>query len=69
WFLIRDADGDGQVTVAEYAPDASASSIREFARYDRNGDGVLTPQECLRGTNAGKSEDATPDEVEKPAID
>ena len=69
WFLIRDADGDGQVTLAEYAPDVSASSIREFARYDGNGDGVLTPQEYLRGTNAAKSEDATPDEVEKPAMD
>ncbi|MFC1597600.1 hypothetical protein ACFL5Q_06655, partial [Planctomycetota bacterium] len=69
WFLARDADGDGQLTPAEFAPDASAFSIREFARYDVNGDGVLTAHECLRGANTAESEDATPGEVEKPAMD
>ncbi|NLS90744.1 MAG: hypothetical protein GXX96_00985 [Planctomycetaceae bacterium] len=46
WFLARDANGDGQLTAAEYAPNSEKSALADFARYDRNNDGVLTPQEC-----------------------
>ncbi len=46
WFLARDANGDGQLTVAEYAPNSEKSALADFARYDRNNDGVLTPEEC-----------------------
>jgi len=49
WFLPRDADGDGQLTMAEYAPKPTAAQLAEFTRYDRNGDGVLTAEECARG--------------------
>ena len=52
WFILRDADGDAQLTLAEYARDASETSIKEFTRYDGNGDGVVTPQECLRAPTA-----------------
>ena len=63
WFLLRDMDGDAQLTLAEYARDGSETSIREFTRYDINGDGVVTPEECLRapraiglaGSNSGKA--------------
>lgn len=62
WFLLRDMDGDAQLTLAEYARDGSETSIREFTRYDINGDGVVTPEECLgapraigsAGSNAGR---------------
>jgi EF hand domain-containing protein len=46
WFSGRDANGDGQLTVAEYTPSSDESRLTEFNRYDRNKDGVLTPQEC-----------------------
>jgi hypothetical protein len=46
WFLAKDANGDGQLTVAEYAPDSEKSRLADFARSDRNQDGVLTAQEC-----------------------
>ena len=46
WFRALDANGDGQLTVAEYAPNSEKSRLAEFARYDRNNDGVLTAQEC-----------------------
>ncbi|MHB8901641.1 MAG: EF-hand domain-containing protein [Thermoguttaceae bacterium] len=46
WFRAGDADGDGQLTLAEYAPDSQKARLTEFARYDRNNDGVLTAQEC-----------------------
>ena len=46
WFRTGDANGDGQLTVAEYTPDSEKARLAEFARYDRNNDGVLTAQEC-----------------------
>jgi len=66
WFVLRDTDGDAQLTLQEYAPDSSAPDIKEFSRYDGNGDGVLTPQECLQGASSVKLEDKTSDEVETP---
>jgi hypothetical protein len=47
WFRQRDRDGDGQLTLAEYAEVGSAAADREFARYDRNQDGLITPREVL----------------------
>jgi hypothetical protein len=50
WFKQLDANGDGQLTLSEYARDGSAAQRQQFKRYDLNGDGVLTPEEA---TNAG----------------
>jgi hypothetical protein len=47
WFRKGDRDGDGQLTLAEYAGVGSASADKEFARYDRNRDGLITPRELL----------------------
>jgi len=53
WFLRKDADSDGQVTMAEYAPGGwSESMAEEFAKYDLNNDGVVTPEECLKAANS-----------------
>jgi hypothetical protein len=53
WFLRKDTDGDGQVTMAEYSRGGwSDSMAEEFAKYDRNGDGIITPEECLKAMNA-----------------
>ena len=49
WFKARDADGDGQLTQAEFAPGGSKSDVDQFSRFDRNGDGVVTAEECARG--------------------
>jgi hypothetical protein len=48
WFMERDRNHDGQVSMAEYASSWSDGAAGEFAGYDINGDGVLTPQECLK---------------------
>lgn len=45
WFLGRDSDGDGQLSLREFSAD-SAGRLREFERLDRNGDGVVTPREA-----------------------
>lgn len=50
WFINRDTNGDQQLSVAEFAPKATQSDMKEFARHDKNGDGVITAKEC-----AGKS--------------
>jgi len=52
WFARKDADGDGQVTMAEYSRVWSESLAREFAGYDLNGDGVVTPEEALKSQNS-----------------
>jgi hypothetical protein len=49
WFLRKDADGDGQVTMAEYAKDCTPAEAAEFDRLDLNRDGVITAAECLKG--------------------
>jgi len=46
WFQKADRDGDGQLTFAEYAELGSPSADKEFAKYDRNRDGLITPARC-----------------------
>jgi len=48
WFDDRDGDGDGQLTVREFAPAGTATRLGQFADYDANHDGVVTADECLR---------------------
>ncbi len=52
WFTQRDADGDGQVSMAEYSQSWTKSKAAEFTKLDPNGDGVITPAECLRGEDS-----------------
>jgi len=56
WFVDRDTDGDGQLTLSEYSPKLLKAELDEFNRYDLNRDGVLTVPEFLRGGKATKSE-------------
>ncbi len=72
WFLERDTNGDGQLTLDEFAPDGSAAQRRLFAEYDQNGDGVITPDEVLRfnktSPEKGKSSgEAKPSAEQQPS--
>ncbi len=49
WFLLRDRDGDGQVSLIEFAPTLSTSALALFGKLDKNGDGFITADE-IRGT-------------------
>lgn len=51
WFPRCDADGDGQVVMAEFADEWTEDKADEFAQYDRNNDGVIVPEECISATN------------------
>ncbi|WP_347244445.1 EF-hand domain-containing protein, partial [Thermogutta sp.] len=48
WFKERDKDKDGQIFMAEFTDKWTSDKLREFQKYDLNGDGVITPQECLK---------------------
>ena len=68
WFMERDTDGDGQLTIGEFAPDGSAAQRRLFAEYDQNGDGVITPEEVMRYLRKS-SENAKPSPEAKPSTE
>ena len=59
WFVQRDTNGDGQLTLAEFAPKASRSTLSQFGTLDANNDGLLTPREYLRSV-------AKPSKVDLP---
>jgi hypothetical protein len=59
WFIDRDADGDGQITMREFSAKWSPEVAAEFASYDRNGDGVVTAAESAAGGNKTTTESAT----------
>lgn len=47
WFVERDGDGDGQLSLAEFSPKLLKSEIAEFNRHDSNQDGIVTAKELL----------------------
>ncbi len=47
WFSELDADGDGQVSMAEYATTWTAAKAKEFVGYDLNNDGIVTAREAI----------------------
>ncbi len=55
WFLARDEDGDGQLSLSEFAPKPTPADLRDFEQYDLNGDGLITAKECLRALKSMKA--------------
>ena len=47
WFLRNDANADGQVMMVEYAATWTETAAAEFSKYDVDGDGFISPEECL----------------------
>lgn len=58
WFISSDANGDGQVAMAEYATSWTDEKAAKFLTYDANRDGVITVKECLK-VEGGKSESSS----------
>jgi Ca2+-binding EF-hand superfamily protein len=67
WFIERDKNGDGQLTLDEFAPDGSAAERRRFHELDKNGDGVITPDEVVgpAKTSLAKEKPETKTSAEK----
>lgn len=59
WFIDRDADGDGQITMREFSAKWSPEVAAEFSAYDRNGDGVITAAEAAAGARKPADTSAT----------
>jgi Ca2+-binding EF-hand superfamily protein len=53
WLARYDANGDGQVAMAEYSSSWTDAKAREFLNYDRNGDGLITRREAVDGPAEG----------------
>jgi Ca2+-binding EF-hand superfamily protein len=59
FFSDKDADTNGQVTMAEYAKEWNDTLINEFFNYDFNRDGVITAEEALRSVEEGGANQQT----------
>ncbi len=53
WFGRMDANGDGQVSMAEYSSSWNEQTAADFAQFDLNNDGIVTPAECLKAAESG----------------
>ncbi len=47
WFIERDVNMDGQVSMREFADEWTDEKVGQFLRYDRNNDGFITVEEAL----------------------
>lgn len=65
WFVERDADGDAQLTLAEFSPRLRSAEIAEFNKHDSNGDGLLTAAELSRAASSAPA--ATEGAATQPA--
>ena len=45
-FAAKDTNGDGQVSMSEFSSTWNDRIAAEFQRYDKNGDGMITPDEA-----------------------
>ncbi len=60
WFGRSDADGDGQVRMSEYATSWTDDVVADFAQFDLNGDGIVTPKECMNAVDEGAVQGIAP---------
>ena len=45
WFIILDKNGDGQISLSEFAPTLAPARVELFKRLDKNGNGFIEPNE------------------------
>jgi len=49
WYLSRDVNGEGQITMAKFISDSpTPEEVEMFNQYDLNHDGVITAEEALK---------------------
>ena len=45
WFIILDKNGDGQISLSEFAPTLAPARVRLFNQLDKNGNGLIEAHE------------------------
>jgi len=45
WFIMLDRNGDGQISLAEFAPMLAPAAVRRFEQLDKNSNGLIEPNE------------------------
>ena len=50
WFMERDDNLDGQISLKEYAPSLTSAKYEKFAQLDLDNDGLLVAKEYLEAT-------------------
>ena len=56
WFLARDVNGDGQLTLLEFSPNLSPATIAQFGKLDSDADGLITADEVRQAAKAAKQD-------------
>jgi Ca2+-binding EF-hand superfamily protein len=46
WFIVLDKNGDGQISLAEFAPTLDPRAIMRFKQLDKNNNGFIEPDEA-----------------------
>lgn len=55
FFLSSDGNGDGQITLKEFAAVISEQTLAEFGKWDLNADGLITRREAVASNRSGGS--------------
>lgn len=55
WFFQQDKDQDGQIAMHEFASTWSDEVVSNYFKFDKNQDGVITPEECVAAIEGGAS--------------
>ena len=55
WFLEKDVNGEGQITMAAFTTNWTPAEVERFNKYDLNHDGIITAAECLKVEKASSS--------------
>ena len=56
WFVELDRDGDGQVSMKEFADEWTDEKLAEFVGYDTNNDGFIEPHEAQRAAERSQGQ-------------
>ena len=54
WFTNLDTNGEGQITMAQYATTWTPETVAAFNRYDLNHDGIITAEEVMKVEGPGQ---------------
>lgn len=55
WFVEKDKNGDGQISLSEYSPRQTNAELRAFRVLDTNNDGVITARELSPSSRKKKN--------------